>query len=323
MFKKTLLLVLCLTVCAVTPLAAVSGHAKSYLLALTRQGFQNSGASLNYNQLAIDAAVQAESDLGVKIDIKGIDTMQSDAFRPYLGRYDLIIAVGGDVGGLLAQAVANYPTQKAALVDYDGQLLPFNACAFRFDSAEAAFLAGFIAASVAKKDQPLGFIGGLPFPQVQNMRQAFAAGAKRANPKVTMREVYVNDFFDAPAGKAAAEKLYDEGAAVIFHAAGLSGHGVIDAAVEKQRWVIGMVADQYPLAPRNMLTSVVLDLGGAIYQAVQLMEANAFPAGATIPMNLKSLGVHLGNTDNVPPGVMKQVRALANDIINNKVAVLG
>lgn len=321
MLKNTFLFTLVAILCVVAPLWPPTAATKSYLVLVNELTFKNSGLALSYNEMVINAAIEAETIFNVPLDIRSVNTLQPDALKPFLGRYDLIIAVGDDVGGQLARTVAAYPTQKAALINYDGPPPPPNACAFQFNGAQGAYLAGFIAARVAPKDKPLGFIGGMPFPKVQKMRQAFAAGAKRANPTVTLREVYVNNFFDIPAGKAAAEKLYDEGVAVIFHAAGQSGHGVIEAAAEKKRLVIGMDADQYALAPQNVLTSVVINLPDSMLKAVQFMEEDAFPEGAVIVMDLKSLGVHLGNTANVPPKVLKEAQTLANDIINGKVTM--
>jgi len=52
-------------------------------------------------------------------------------------------------------------------------------------------------------------------------------------------------------------ELYDEDADVIYHAAGLSGNGIIEAAKEKDKYIIGVDFNQDYMAKGNVLTSVV------------------------------------------------------------------
>jgi basic membrane protein A len=76
-------------------------------------------------------------------------------------------------------------------------------------------------------------------------------------------EAWVGSFTDPEGGKKAAKKLYDGGAYVIFHAAGLTGNGVFEEAMARAkkrdtRWVIGVDVDQYASGVWELGKSVTL-----------------------------------------------------------------
>ncbi len=58
-------------------------------------------------------------------------------------------------------------------------------------------------------------------------------------------------------------KMFDE-CDVIFHASGGAGVGVIEAAKETGKFAIGVDLDQSYLAPNNVLTSAIKDVGKAV-----------------------------------------------------------
>ena len=58
-------------------------------------------------------------------------------------------------------------------------------------------------------------------------------------------------FATRPGGKTAATALYDDGADIVFHASGLSGNGVFEAAAAGEKLAIGVDSDQYLTAPKR------------------------------------------------------------------------
>ncbi len=56
---------------------------------------------------------------------------------------------------------------------------------------------------------------------------------------------------------AAGKKMYSDGCDIVFACAGNAGHGVIEAAPDADKMILGVDTDQYDLAPENMLTSVM------------------------------------------------------------------
>jgi len=112
------------------------------------------------------------------------------------------------------------------------------------------------------------------------------AGAKAAKPEVTVEVKYLSPegdasgFRDPAKGKTVAEGLYDGGADVVYHAAGGSGSGVFEAAVEKSGLAIGVDSDQYLTAPpeqqKVIITSMLKRVDVAVFDYI-----NAVAAGDT------------------------------------------
>ena len=76
--------------------------------------------------------------------------------------------------------------------------------------------------------------------------------------------------------------LYDDGADIVFHASGLSGNGVFEAAAAADKLAIGVDSDQYLSAPKDqqthILTSALKRVDVAVYDF-----AKAYKDGTTKP----------------------------------------
>lgn len=307
----------CLTLLA----ASVQASKKSYLILLDEVTYENAVHKYNYCSLGRDAAALISKTFKAKAEVRGFDFTNPENLKHFLAQnYDLIITIGNNTCTLARNIAKENPEQKFAFIDFGEAELPLNACAYRFDGSEGAFLAGFLAASTTTSDR-LGFIGGMVFPQVQKMEQAFTAGARYAKPGMIVNSFYSNDFFDIEGGRLLAQSLYGNGTQIIFHAAGVSGHGVIEAAKATGNFVIGVDDDQRPMAPDSVLTSVVIDLHAAILDVCTALENDAFPAGQRMIMNLANGGVRLGDCSNVPPKIMQTVHLVIEGIINNSITI--
>ena len=78
----------------------------------------------------------------------------------------------------------------------------------------------------------------------------------------------------------------------MFHAAGLDGLGVIKAAQQADKLVIGVDSDQSHVAPGNVLTSMVKHVDVAVYLAVKDVLEKKF-SGGDIVLGLREGGVGL------------------------------
>lgn len=295
--------------------------AKSYLIVVSELTYKHAGYEHSYNSLVINAAQKIETTFNARVEIAGLNMETPQALLALLQQnYDLVITVGNTMGLEARKIAKDFPAQNFALIDFSDGGLPPNACAYQFDGAEGAFLAGCLAARTTSVSR-LGFIGGQVFPQVQKMGNAFSQGARYITPYIAITNVYINDFFDIENGREVAAELYNDGVEIIFHAAGLSGHGVVEAAKNADKWVIGVDADQYPLAPQNVLTSVIIDLEKAIMDIAAIVENDDFPAGRRIIMNLANGGVRLGDTYNIAPEILEELEAIEADIMDGVVII--
>ena len=83
-------------------------------------------------------------------------------------------------------------------------------------------------------EDTVAFLGGMDFDLIQKFEAGFEAGVWAVDPTMTVLVDYAGSFTDASAGQALATKQYDQGAYVIFHAAGGTGNGLISEAKNRR-----------------------------------------------------------------------------------------
>ena len=101
-----------------------------------------------------------------------------------------------------------------------------------FRLEEASYLAGMIAGGLTRSNI-LGFVGGIELPPIKAAYEGWVNGAKAVNPKIRSREIYLNSFDDAAAGREAALALDRAGADMFHHNADAAALGVFQAARER------------------------------------------------------------------------------------------
>jgi len=131
-----------------------------------------------------------------------------------------------------------------------------NVSYFTSADQQGSFLVG-AAAAAKTKTGVIGFLGGLDADFIWTFEAGFEAGARTVDPDVQILKTYLatgEDYggaFDNPlGGRAAARHLYEQGADIVFHAAGKSGIGLLEAArdmssPDRQLWAIGVDTDQF------------------------------------------------------------------------------
>lgn len=184
---------------------------------------------------------------------------------------DLVWGADFSFGDAFMQLAPSNPDILFAVTDYViAETVPSNMLAIEFKTEEAAFLAGYAVAKTEGIDT-IGFIGGDDVSIIQKMGTGFFNGARYAASEdgfaktlTILDPKYVGSFDDKETAKTLALAMYNDGADVIFHAAGSGGFGVMDAAVEKDKQVVGIDYDQSEYAPDNVLTCVLKKIEKAI-----------------------------------------------------------
>jgi len=138
---------------------------------------------------------------------------------------------------------------------------------------EPGYLAGMLAAGMSKSGI-IGIVAAQPVPEVNRIVNAFQEGALEVNPAVKTKISYINSWFDPPAAKEAALAQLAQGADVLY----AERFGVIDAAKEKGVWAIGMMVDQFELAPDIVLSSVAWDWYPTVEYLIKTVSAGAYTA---------------------------------------------
>jgi basic membrane protein A len=163
-----------------------------------------------------------------------------------------IIAVGFAYATPLKTVAAEYPKVHFAIIDSTDVTAP-NISNLVFAENEGSFLVGVIA-GLKTKTNNVGFVGGVQTPLIQKFQAGYQAGVKAANPAAKVQVAYISQppdfsgFGDAINGEKVAKGQFDNGADIIFQAAGGSGGGVFKAAKAAGALAIGVDSDQYNTA---------------------------------------------------------------------------
>lgn len=269
----------------------------------------------SFNDLAYEGILQAAKDFGIQYSV--LESATADDYAPNIAAAveegaDLIVCVGFLFEGVLAEMAPQYPDQLFALVD--AQVDAPNVAGLTFSEEEGSFLVG-VAAGLMTETDTVGYIGGMQFPVIEKFQYGYQAGVKAANPDAQVIIAYTQSFDDSAAGKENALAQHNQGADVIYHAAGGCGIGLIQAADEQGFWAIGVDQDQSALAPEHVLCSMIKRVNVAVYDAIKLVLEDKF-TGNDIKYALGMDGVGISdNAGNVPAEVMEQVEAWRAKIV--------
>ena len=131
-------------------------------------------------------------------------------------------------------------------------------------------------------------------------------------------------FADPSLGESLGTAQYNQGADVIFTAAGKTGDGVFAAARRHDGRVIGVDSDQYAAAPCCVITSMVKGVDVAVIDVVKDVIANKFRGGLH-ELGLADKGVgFVANEHNrhvLTVEVLTRVNALSEEIVAGKIRV--
>jgi basic membrane lipoprotein Med (substrate-binding protein (PBP1-ABC) superfamily) len=200
---------------------------------------------------------------------------QDEALRTYAAQgYDLVFAHGFEFQGAAERVSAEYP--KTVFIVTSGARAQGNVAPLIFKLEEASYLAGMVAGGLTRSNV-LGFVGGIELPPIKAAYEGWVNGAKAVNPKVRSREIYLNSFDDAAAGREAALALIRVGADMFHHNADAAALGVFQAVKESPGvYVFGSNADQSSLAPDRVVGSAIIDLPRAFLLVAREVKSGTF-----------------------------------------------
>lgn len=241
--------------------------------------------------------------------------------------YDPIVAVGFVYTDMVTKVSKEYPDVKFAVVD--GAAEGDNVTNLSFAPEQGSFLVG-VAAGLKTKTDKVGFVGGVKGPIIDPFAAGFQAGVKEANPQASVEMKWLSDQADAkafanpPGGKTAATALYDSGADVVFHASGLSGNGVFEAAADAKKFAIGVDSDQYLSAPKAqqqyILTSALKRVDVAVYDFVKAFKDGTTKAGFDV-YDLKRDGVGYATSGGQIDDIKSKIDGYKTQIVSGEIKV--
>ena len=197
------------------------------------------------------------------------DSQREQAMRNFARRgLSPIVAIGFSQAAAVEKVAKEFPDTKFAIVDMVVDLP--NVRSIVFKEEEGSYLVGLLAA-MASKTGKVGFVGGMDIPLIRKFACGYVQGAKAANPKI---EIFQNMTGTTPAawadpvkGGELAKSQFDRGADVVYHAAGSTGLGVLQAAADGGKLGIGVDSNQNYLHPGHVLTSMTKGVDVAVVTA--------------------------------------------------------
>ena len=199
----------------------------------------------------------------------------------------------------------------------------------RVDQGELMVILGPAASG---KSLLLGLLGAQIPPQrgqilvdkVTAKRQVQALSAVIAESLGGKRRPFLVLDADPVRGKEIALSQIDRDADVVFHAAGVTGLGVIEAAKARDRLAIGVDSNQNHVAPGHVLTSMIKRVDNAIYAEIA-SGVNGVFRGGLVDFGLAEDGVGYAvdeyNRDLLSDEILARVDALRDSIIAGEIDV--
>jgi len=191
-----------------------------------------------------------EKELGIKVDYIEVGTDTTKYYPTFVDLceqdYDLILTISSNNDDALLEVAEEYPEQLFINVDTQLEDLPDNVYVMSTNANEMSYLAGVVAALKAEElnEDTIGFVGGMDIPGINEFLIGYIDGAQYVNPDIKVSSSYVGSFTDTAAGKENGLLMFNSGVSIIYAAAGQSGLGVIDAAKELKKYIIGVDSDQ-------------------------------------------------------------------------------
>ncbi len=275
-------------------------------------------ADAAWNSGAYKGLLEIRDSLGVRVSQVEARTPaeQEEALRTYAAQgYNLVFAHGFEFQAAAERVSRQYP--KTVIIVTSGERAVGNVAPLIFRLEEASYLCGMVAGAMTKSNV-IGFVGGIELPPIKAAYDGWVRGARAVNPRVDARQIYLNSFDDAAAGREAALALIRVGADMLHHNADAAALGLFQAVKETPGvYAFGANSDQTQLAPDRVFGSAVIDLPRAFLLVAREVRAGKFVS------RVESFGLASGVVRYepnpaleklMPAGLMARVRAAADSI---------
>ncbi|MDE2789761.1 MAG: BMP family ABC transporter substrate-binding protein [Paracoccaceae bacterium] len=282
----------------------------------------------SFNEAAYNGAEKFKAETG--IEYREFE-MQSEAQREQALRrfaragHNPVVMTGFAFATALEAVAPDFPDTNFAIIDM--VVDQPNVRSVVFKEQEGSYLVGILAA-MASKSNKIGFVGGMDIPLIRRFACGFVQGVKATNPDAevfqNMTGTTASAWNDPVRGGELTMAQINQGADVIYHAAGGTGRGVLQAAADAGVLGIGVDSNQNHLHPGSVLTSMLKRVDVAVYNAFKDGTDGDFTTGFSV-LGLDNDGVGYAldenNADLVTDDMRMAVDSAAEQIIAGKIAV--
>jgi basic membrane protein A len=301
----------------------------------------------SFNQLGFEGLQAAAETLGS--DFKQVESSSPSDYQPNIESLvsegcDTIVTVGFALSAATVESALANPELEYILMDdsadndFDGEIDAPNIKPLLYDTAQAAFLAGYLAAGYSEAGK-VGTFGGQPYPTVTIFMDGFKQGVEHYNAeKGTAVEVigwdgtdgsFTGGFDANEVAKTTAKNVIDQGVDVILPVGGPIYQSAIAAIEDSGRDIalVGVDADFFETDPTTqdiVLTSILKKMDISTEEAVTAAGEGNFDPAPYVG-TLENAGVDLAPLhnfeDKVDPALVEEVAALKEAIIAGDIEV--
>lgn len=322
-------------VCSVLALSMAAGAASLATPARAADAFvpavvfdQGGKFDKSFNEAAYNGAERFKKETGIayrEFEITN-ESQREQALRNMARRGATVIAaVGFSQTAAVDKVSREFPNTKFCLID--DKLERPNVQSVTFKEHEGSFLVGMLAA-MASKTGKVGFVGGMDIPLIRNFLTGYEQGVRHVKGD---GEVIANMTGTTPAawndptrGAELAKSQFGRGADIVFAAAGATGLGVLQAAVDSGKLGIGVDSNQNWVHPGKILTSMVKRVDVTVYDCMKSAKEGGWKPGHRV-VGLKEEGVGYALDENnrklVTPEMEQAVEEAKRKIIAGQLEV--
>jgi basic membrane protein A len=252
----------------------------------------------------------------------------------------IIVTVGFLMGDATSAAAKSNTSYKFGIVDYNYSPVIANVKGLIFNTAQAGFLGGYLAAGMTKSKTVATF-GGQKLPTVTIYMDGFAEGVAYYNSKhntnvkvlgwdeKAQNGTFTGDFTDQSKGKNVTTTFIQQGADIIFPVAGNVGLGAAAAAQSAGNGVhmLWVDTDGCVSAPQYcslFISSVTKSIALAVKQTVLDAAGGKFSGGnyvGTLTNNGVGLAPFHNFASQVPASLTSELDTVKADIISGTIKI--
>lgn len=301
----------------------------------------------SFNQNSYEGLKKAETDYGIttrEAESQAVTDYDPNINSMVQSGCNMVVTVGFNISDQTAAAAEANPDTHFTIVD-DNQIDLPNVRPIIYDTSQAAFLAGYLAAGTTETGKVATF-GGMEIPTVTIFMDGFAEGVnyyneqKGENVEVlgwnadSQTGTFTGDFEDTGKGKTTTQNFLNEGADIVMPVAGPVGNGAVDAITERNAgspddpariiWVDSDGYETLASGQEYVLTSVIKKMGDAVETSIKDDIDGNFtnePYVGTLENDGVGLSDFHDQAGNVPEDLQSELDDIRSRIVSGELKV--
>jgi simple sugar transport system substrate-binding protein len=180
---------------------------------------------------------------------------------------------------------------------------------------EGAYLAGYLA-SKKSLNECIGVLGSIPIPEVIQCVNAYALGAKAANPKCKVLLRWADGWFEPNIESALAERLFKDGADIIYQLT--DSEEVLSTARKLRKHAIVSNSDMSAIYPESQLGAVVVDWSPYYIKSLNDCLTKSWRTDANEWGLLENTINFTWSQEKISSEISREIASIRDSIVQNK-----